>query len=494
MKSFFKKTTWFILLLSAHTVKAQWMEWECRSNNTIAEFSRYVDDMKDRGYAPVNISVVTHFNDPRVSSIWRKANINDWACWHSMNQEALIEKINGFNQNGLSPIDIAVWVENGGEVRFAAIWQKVPYAGIIELGIHENDLAEKIQALDKQGYTPRDINGYVVNGVTLYACIFDKQARGPFTVAAGRMEADFQKEFDRLTPQGYYPAEVNYFNNSGTIRCNGIWVKGSDTWDSRKGYTVDEFQNYLNTKTDEGFVPVDMDQYYVNGEFRFGATLVKYTKPQPVSKPSYVKPDAIPASSVRSVLPIRPVEQQTKVWCWLATGEMIFRYYDLPNLNPSGNFQCGIIGSILNNTVCASNCFNYNCIRGSGSNANTVRMFRDYSWISSRKVFRCNEGYEMRFSAIKDNIDRGKPILCGISPTRRQYYYGAEHVALLIGYEIVNQTPYLIINDPFPYTSYDNPFLKAGGEILQNNQYRISLNRFTNDLFWHWSLSEISIN
>jgi hypothetical protein len=469
------------------------MQWECRSNNTLTEFGRFVDDMKARGYAPVNLNVVTYYNDPRVSSIWQKANINDWACWYGMDQGAFIDKIKNFNQSGLSPIDIAVWKENGGVTRFAAIWQKIEYEGIIEIGLKESELREKILAYNKKGYSPRDINGYDINNAIVYTCIFDRKPKGTLSIAYGKTEADFQKEFDKNTPLGYYPINVNYFNYNGSIRCNGIWAKGNDAWESRKGYSTDEFQDFLNKKTDEGFVPVDIDQYFKDGEFRFGATFTKANKPNVVLSPTYNQPNLVSTENLKNILAITPVEQQTQVWCWLATGEMIFRHYNIANLNPDGNFQCGIIGSIFYNSPCYTNCFNSTCIRGSGSNANTVQMLKDYSWIASKKVFNCREAFELSYLTIKDNIDRQKPILCGISPNRRQYYMGAEHVVLLVGYEVIDQTPYVIINDPFPYNSYDNPYLKANATVLRKNQYLIELRKFTNNLYWHWSLSGIDI-
>jgi hypothetical protein len=41
----------------------------------------------------------------------------------------------------------------------------------------------------------------------------------------------------------------------------------------------------------------------------------------------------------QTILAILPVMQQTPSWCWLATGEMIFKYYHIPPNAP--NYQCG---------------------------------------------------------------------------------------------------------------------------------------------------------
>lgn len=61
-------------------------------------------------------------------------------------------------------------------------------------------------------------------------------------------------------------------------------------------------------------------------------------------------------------LPIAPIAQQTEVWCWAASAEMILRYYNEPNLNPAGNYQCGVVGGYYYllggpSHPCVSNCF-----------------------------------------------------------------------------------------------------------------------------------------
>ena len=491
-----KQITHFTLLfvcLFSVTGRAQWMQWECRSNLSMTDFSDYVAHMKERGYAPVNMSVVSYSNEPRVSSIWQKADISDWACWHGMNQHAFVNKIKEFNQKGLSPIDISVWKENAGELRFAAIWQRANYDGIIELDVNEDELDEMINKYSDQGYSPRDINGYSVDNEIMYACVFDKQPKGEVVVSFGNDEPSFQKEFDKNTALGFVPIDVHYFNYRGAVVCSGIWTKQSLSWDCRKGFTIESFERYLEEKTDNGFVPVDIDQYSLNGVFYYGATLTKQNEKKQNQTPAFVRRKPSTSSLQETVLNIPPVQQQTTVWCWLAAGEMIFKHFNLPNVNPGGNYQCGIIGTIFYNSVCNNDCMNSLCIRPSGSNYNTLKMLKDFPWLTGRKVLSCREGFELSFSVVKNNIDQQKPILCGISPNRRLYYQGAEHAVLLIGYKVVNLTPYYIINDPFPYSNTDNPYLKAGANKLQNNQYLIRAETFTKRLFWHWSLADFNI-
>jgi len=51
----------------------------------------------------------------------------------------------------------------------------------------------------------------------------------------------------------------------------------------------------------------------------------------------------IPRNSKAEQLSIDPEIQSSPVWCWLAVGKMVFRHFDIENVNPL-NYQCGIVG------------------------------------------------------------------------------------------------------------------------------------------------------
>src|SRR5947207_11062675 len=89
---------------------------------------------------------------------------------------------------------------------------------------------------------------------------------------------------------------------------------------------------------------------------------------------------SFPASSVIAAeLSVSPRLQETYVWCWIAVGQMIFEYYDIPNVNPAGDYQCGIVGLLAAGTWrndCAYRC--QNCTVPAGSAAGVIRMLEDY--------------------------------------------------------------------------------------------------------------------
>ena len=95
----------------------------------------------------------------------------------------------------------------------------------------------------------------------------------------------------------------------------------------------------------------------------------------------------IATESISEQLRIRPVYQQTIVWCWAAVSEMVLRYYGVPNLNPAGNCQCGVVGSL--GGVCSANCGA--CVTAIGSTYQMAGVLRNYQQLAkqySRQRFR----------------------------------------------------------------------------------------------------------
>lgn len=190
-------------------------------------------------------------------------------------------------------------------------------------------------------------------------------------------------------------------------------------------------------------------------------------------------------NAARKHLDITPVYQQTPVWCWAAVGEMVFAYYGVANINPVGNFQCGIVA--LLHPVCDMNCLN--CPVPAGSLATMNAMLTRYPTFASQVSGRGTQistivtERPLTLTEVRAEIEADRPIVAGISPSGYRTFGVSEHVALIIGYDGDD----LIVNDPFPFVPSEflgNPYLAAGGRGLMTGQYRISYDRFVTRLQW----------
>ena len=211
-------------------------------------------------------------------------------------------------------------------------------------------------------------------------------------------------------------------------------------------------------------------------------------------------PPPSPQVSART-LPITPIAQQTEVWCWAATAEMVFRHYGLPSVNPFGNYQCGIVAAYFGGP-CLQNCGL--CVSPIGSMSELNRVILNYGIVarpvgifspvlSSRLLFRA-----LSMAEVRTEIDAGRPVVAGISAGSFPYPNFSQHVTVIVGYEVNATESYLIVNDPFPYNlpqfvlqGRGNPYVFAGGVEVRPGQYRITYSSYTGFMAWGNSIDQL---
>lgn len=210
------------------------------------------------------------------------------------------------------------------------------------------------------------------------------------------------------------------------------------------------------------------------------------------------------ATTNPSVLYVPPVMQETPVWCWLAVGEMVFKYYGLKSVNPGGNYQCGIMGvmgyiSGGSCNACNANCLN--CIVGAGTAQTISTMLTAYPKYTYKNLFNTNKTLNNAFvsrgltsAELIAEITNKRPVIAGINPGATFIVSGnSQHVALITGYYYdVNNNLILNINDPYPYPALSNPYLFAGGSQNGSLMYKIPYDLFYNNLLWNTSWYNIS--
>jgi hypothetical protein len=191
----------------------------------------------------------------------------------------------------------------------------------------------------------------------------------------------------------------------------------------------------------------------------------------------------------RAELPINAIAQQTEVWCWAASAEMILAYYHEPNLNPAGNYQCGVVGAYWYvvggaNHPCVSNCFL--CETGASSTFEIQRILTEYGnvarffGISARVLSSQSRFGQLSLPEIANELDNGRPILAGVSFPGQPTLPGISgHAVVFSGYDATGTVPTITVRDPYPYEAFipanQNPYLKAGGVYVGPGTYRIAL-------------------
>lgn len=490
-----KKNLLLFVLALCFTYSVVAQSWEARSGLTEQGFQNAFDNLTPKGYVPYEIDAINYHGEILFSGVWRQEEGIIWEARSGLSEQAYQNKINTLTPQGYVPYSITVYKDADGNTKFAAIWKKEPHISFIaKHNLTEVAYQNQFNELAKIGYIPYSISVYEENNIIKIAAAWRKE---PNVTVIGKhhlTESEYQKTFDELTPKGFIPMEIASYKRNGSTNFAGVWIKQSGTWwEARHNMTTTSYQKTFDELNAKGYSPYIISTYINNGNINY-AVAWQYDRQQnkiPISiseKTFEIKKYNV--NDCQNTLSILPVMQQTKVWCWLACGEMIFKHFGIPSYN-NQSYQCGIIGIISGpQSPCNTNCFV--CEYPSGSNYGTLKMISNYSMLAANKSFNFSESKQVSFEHIKLNIDNKKPILCGTSYTRRQQFSDAEHVVLVVGYRIKKGTPYLILNDPFPYQVGQNPYEHSGAKTLNNYQYEISYKSFIEDIFWHWTISNIT--
>lgn len=211
-------------------------------------------------------------------------------------------------------------------------------------------------------------------------------------------------------------------------------------------------------------------------------------------------PECNPAAKWEQI-GIAPIFQLAPMWCWATCGEMVFRYYKVPNKNPGGIYQCGLIGYMLGG-ACNLNCAICSMVGAPGA-AFIQKMIKDYSAFASDNKIKLSSKHKnsaLSFDDIKIEINAKRPIIAGINTSGINKKM-TEHVAVVIGYNEnkVKQKDgkektcqYIKVNDPFPFNLFgQNPYVKAGGKQSAEGQYEILYDDFVKKLVWKESFYDI---
>jgi hypothetical protein len=207
-----------------------------------------------------------------------------------------------------------------------------------------------------------------------------------------------------------------------------------------------------------------------------------------------------PALAAEVQLHIPPLFQERPDWCWAATGEMLLKYYAVPALGQT-DYQCGIAQS-QNFCKETHNCLE--CTLPPADDAGMVNLLQGYSAAampagSSEAIALTARAKVGRLSEeeVKRELDAGRPIIVGLSPSGFKVEEAAVHMALIVGYKEGSDDLILVVNDPFPFEDdrflwIGNPYVRVHASGDGDAQYEIGYNRFRGRLKWTHTIYQIT--
>jgi len=210
---------------------------------------------------------------------------------------------------------------------------------------------------------------------------------------------------------------------------------------------------------------------------------------------------AIPTMAAEVQLHIPPVFQERPSWCWAAVGEMIFKYYDVPATHRT-DYQCGIVQG---RKLCTGTPNCSECDLPNGDDATMTNMLAQYPLMATQGKTAGDisltgqlKNESLSEAEVKAELDQGRPIIAGVSPTGFKINGISRHMALIVGYDDSSGDLRLTVNDPFPFE--DDRFLWIANPYQPNmdmsgehdGQYEVSFERFRSKIKWNQTVYRIA--
>jgi hypothetical protein len=209
----------------------------------------------------------------------------------------------------------------------------------------------------------------------------------------------------------------------------------------------------------------------------------------------------VPTMAAEATLHIPPVFQERLSWSWAAVGEMVFKYYYVPAAHRT-DYQCGIAQE---RKLCTGTPNCSECDLPAGDETSMVRMLEQYPVMAKPGGTAGDIALTIQSKAgslseleVKKEIDEGRPIIAGVSPSGFKIDGISQHMALIVGYDDSSGALMLTVNDPFPFEDdrflwISNPYqpnMDMSGE--NTGQYEISFERFRSKLKWKQTMYRIT--
>jgi CubicO group peptidase (beta-lactamase class C family) len=231
------------------------------------------DSLSAQGYRLIKISGYSVSGQDYYASIWDMSPGPAWVGMHRVSNADYQSQFNSLTAQGYRPVDISGYEMNGADY-YVAIFDMSPMpswdarhavAGADYQGIVDANIAN--------GLKPLRVSGYSIGGSDYIACIWitDDGSYG-WQARHGLDNASYQAEFDNLTGQGYRPVDISGYELNGTDYYTAIFDTSPKLdWVARHGLTSDEYQSAFDDNAATGYALTHVAGYGVNGEARYAA-------------------------------------------------------------------------------------------------------------------------------------------------------------------------------------------------------------------------------
>lgn len=155
-------------------VKKSGPSWVAYHGKTSVEHQVEFDQLTQKGFHPVNISVVSIQGNRRYTALYEKSNVGSWQAKSFLTPTEYQQAFDENKAAGRQLAYVQAYNHNGG-VRFSGIWYSVfSTMSAAQHGMNSDEYQKKWEELTGKGYRTQAVTGYEQNNEMRFAALWRK--------------------------------------------------------------------------------------------------------------------------------------------------------------------------------------------------------------------------------------------------------------------------------------------------------------------------------
>ena len=204
--------------------------------------------------------------------VFRPRSTAKWVAFHGLTSSGYQKKFTSYTQKGYSPTQVESY-RDGNSIRYAIILKKrsgpkfTAYHGLSSKK-HQN----KIDALTKKGWRPKNISVVSIGGTRSYTALYEKTNVGSYMAKSFMTPGQYQQRFNENSKKGRQVAYLNAYNHKGKQYFSAIWnSKTSGPFKARHGLSGSQYQTEWTNTTKSGFLTRNVTGYSSGNSVNYAA-------------------------------------------------------------------------------------------------------------------------------------------------------------------------------------------------------------------------------
>ncbi|MDP5137448.1 serine hydrolase [Rheinheimera baltica] len=255
MKTVIQLLVIFVLLGYSLGVNAADAAWVARHNIAAQSFAEQNADLHAKGYQLTYLNGHNSKGQARYNAVWQhKPQAPLWLAFHDLTEAGYQNKVNSLKKSGYQPVMVNPFNLNG-QLVFTAIFHKKNTAWYARHDMSHAQYQSIYNTQKAKGFRLMHVSGYAKAGQQRYAALWQKTSGPALRATHGVSSNTYQQLVNNYKAQGFAPVLVDVFHLNGADYYSAIWHNSSPRWTARHLVKLNDYQQLFNDQYYEGARP-----------------------------------------------------------------------------------------------------------------------------------------------------------------------------------------------------------------------------------------------